>query len=107
MGRDFQEIEAEFAAEIGENPPRDDRGQWVPVGQFSEDPEPARTSRFFSAADLAGVPMQEREFHVPELVPSRTVTMLNGDGGTGKSTLAMQLAVSTVPRSGCLTTARS
>jgi RecA-family ATPase len=49
----------------------------------------------FSASSLASSPAPRREFHVDELVPARAVTLLGGDGGTGKSLLALQLAVST------------
>src|SRR4051794_34234632 len=49
----------------------------------------------FSAATLAGCPVPPREWHVEEFVPSKTVTLLNGDGGTGKSLLALQLAAAT------------
>jgi RecA-family ATPase len=50
---------------------------------------------FFTMADLAELPVPPREWHVPELIPCHTVTMLFGDGGVGKSILAMQLAVAT------------
>lgn len=56
-------------------------------------PEPQRTSTFFSAADLRDRPVPPREWCVPDLVPSKTVTLFGGDGGTGKSLLALQLAV--------------
>jgi len=46
--------------------------------------------------DFDGKPVPERDFHVPDMVPGKTVTMLGGDGGTGKSLLALQLAVATV-----------
>ncbi|SEM61443.1 AAA domain-containing protein [Gemmobacter aquatilis] len=52
-----------------------------------------RKSRFFSAADLDGKPVPPREWLVPDLIPAGTVTLLTGDGGTGKSLLALQLAV--------------
>jgi RecA-family ATPase len=51
--------------------------------------------RFYSASDLAGQPVPPREWHVGGLIPAGTVTMLGGDGGTGKSLLALQLAVAT------------
>lgn len=54
--------------------------------------EPARSSTFFSAADLAGKPVPAREWLVDGLVPMRTITLFSGDGGTGKSLLALQLA---------------
>jgi hypothetical protein len=54
---------------------------------------PARTSKWFCAADLEGLQVPDREWLVPDLIPTRTVTLLYGDGGTGKSLLALQLAV--------------
>jgi RecA-family ATPase len=40
---------------------------------------------------LDGRPVPEREWLVEGLIPARAVTMINGDGGIGKSLLAMQL----------------
>lgn len=51
---------------------------------------------FFSAATLKGQPVPPREWLVPDLIPSRTVTLLGGDGGTGKSLLAKLLAAACV-----------
>lgn len=48
------------------------------------------------ASDLAGKPVRERAWHVEGMVPAHTVTLLSGDGGTGKSLIALQLAVATV-----------
>lgn len=39
-----------------------------------------------------GLPVPEREWWLDGLVPMRQVTILNGDGGVGKSLLALQLA---------------
>jgi RecA-family ATPase len=50
-------------------------------------------SRFYSAASLDGKSVPKRQWLVDGLVPSKTVTLLSGDGGTGKSLLALQLAV--------------
>lgn len=47
-----------------------------------------------SAGDLHGLPIPPREWVVDGLVPDKTATLLTGDGGTGKSLLALQLAVS-------------
>ncbi|HET7409822.1 MAG TPA: AAA family ATPase [Paracoccaceae bacterium] len=58
------------------------------------DQQPDRASRFFSASELDGKPVPPREWLVPDLIPSSTVTLLSGDGGTGKSLIALQLAVS-------------
>jgi RecA-family ATPase len=52
-----------------------------------------RKSRFFVAADLASKPVPPRDWLVPDLIPAGTVTLLAGDGGTGKSLIALQLAV--------------
>ena len=49
----------------------------------------------FTASILEGQPMPLRAWHVPGLVPARTVTLLGGDGGVGKSLLALQLAIAT------------
>lgn len=49
----------------------------------------------FRACDLDGKPVPPREWHVRDLVPSNTVTLFGGDGGTGKSLAALQLAAST------------
>lgn len=50
---------------------------------------------FVLASELAGKPIPRREWHVEGLIPARNVTLLYGDGGTGKSLLSLQLAVST------------
>lgn len=47
-------------------------------------------------SDLEGVPLPERRWIVEGLIPDENVTDLSGDGGTGKSLLAMQLGVSMV-----------
>ena len=52
-------------------------------------------SGIFRACDLDGQPVPERVWHVHDLIPANTVTLLSGDGGTGKSLCALQLAVST------------
>lgn len=52
--------------------------------------------RLVQASDFADREPPPRPFHVPELLPARTVTLLSGDGGLGKSTLALQLCAATV-----------
>lgn len=56
----------------------------------------ARASTFYSAATLKGKPVPTRQWLVPGMVPQKTVTLFSGDGGTGKSLLALQLAVAAV-----------
>ncbi len=46
----------------------------------------------FAASGLAGLPVPPRKWLVESFIPRHTVTLLNGDGGTGKSLLALQLA---------------
>lgn len=70
--------------------PPDDR--FGPAHNPFIDNTPPRASRFFPASDLSGKPVPMRHWLVPDLVPSRVVTSLYGDGGTGKSLLALQLA---------------
>jgi RecA-family ATPase len=43
------------------------------------------------AATLAGRNILQRRFVVEGMIPARTVTLLGGDGGTGKSLIALQL----------------
>lgn len=48
-----------------------------------------------NAADLAGKPVPPMCWHVDNMIPEHNVTLLSGDGATGKSLLALQLAVAT------------
>ncbi len=47
------------------------------------------------ASTLFGLSVPERVWHVADMVPDSTVTLLGGDGGTGKSLVALHLATST------------
>lgn len=51
-------------------------------------------SRFYCAATLKTQPVKPREWLAHGLIPNKTVTLFSGDGGTGKSLLSLQLAVS-------------
>ncbi|MEO0328533.1 MAG: AAA family ATPase [Pseudomonadota bacterium] len=55
----------------------------------------ANDAGWFSATALAGKPVQPRSWHTLG-VPGCDVSDLGGDGGTGKSLIAQQLAVATV-----------
>ncbi len=70
-----------------------DRGASAKPGDTGD--AEAEAGEFFSAAELEGQPIPPRQWHVPDLIPARTVTTLNGDGGTGKSLAALQLAAAT------------
>ena len=92
-------------------PPKGDVSDWLNAGGTPErllalaeaaldapqdDPPPDEPVLSFAPASaLAARPIPSREWHVEGLIPGRTVTSLSGDGGTGKSLLALQLAVST------------
>ena len=43
-------------------------------------------------ADYAGKPVPARQWYIDGMIPARNVTLLSGDGGTGKSLLALQIA---------------
>lgn len=51
------------------------------------------TFHFQPVSIFADRQIPERDWIVPNLIPNKTVTLLMGDGGTGKSLLALQLAV--------------
>ncbi len=74
----------------------------VTADDFEDDPhgdddraEPVAAQPFFHpASSWTGQPIPEREWVVPDMIPNGQVTLLSGDGGVGKSLLALQLAVS-------------
>jgi RecA-family ATPase len=66
------------------------------VARLRGDDSAGVSRRAISAASFQGKPVPTRAWHVPELVPDGNVTLLGGDGGTGKSLLALQLAGATV-----------
>ncbi len=79
----------------GENPNRFIAKIAAEAGvRFDEQGKPAINTGFVDPADWAGLPVPEVEWVLEGLVPMERVTALYGDGGTGKTTLALQLAVS-------------
>jgi RecA-family ATPase len=80
--RDFADMDAQDRAHRDQHPKAQD--QRAQAGE---------RSRFYSAASLRREDVKPREWLVPELIPQKTVTLFSGDGGTGKSLLALQLAV--------------
>jgi RecA-family ATPase len=61
---------------------------------FEPTDQPANLPVVSASALLSG-PAPTREWHAPDLIPAGNVTLLSGDGGTGKTLLALQLAAST------------
>jgi RecA-family ATPase len=51
------------------------------------------TGFFEPVSNWADTPAPPREWLVPEFIPHAAVTLLSGDGGTGKSLIALQLGV--------------
>lgn len=56
------------------------------------DPPSPFPGAYFTGLSLVGQPVPKRRWLVEGLIPMGQVTLLYGDGGTGKSLLAMQLA---------------
>lgn len=74
-----------------------DREHEVFFGKPEAPTEPRPEQRlviFKPVSFFAGRPTPPRDWVVPSIVPCKTVTLLSGDGGTGKSLLALQLAAS-------------
>jgi RecA-family ATPase len=65
-------------------------------GERLEVVQPRTRRRFLQRASaLAGLPVPARVWQVPDLMPAGAVTILAGDGGVGKSRLALQLGAAT------------
>lgn len=90
-------------------PPKGDASDFLDAGKTAADLEALAAAlpdwgpsvvipktSIFTADVLASIPVPQRQWHVEGLVPSHTVTLLGGDGGVGKSTLALQLCCATV-----------
>lgn len=67
----------------------------VPPTMPEQDAPPRRALPIVDAASLAGRAIPQRSWHVAGMIPVGTVTLLGGDGATGKSLLAQMLATST------------
>ena len=61
-----------------------------------------RTLQSFSAADFDGVPVPKRVWNVENFLPHREPGLLLGNGGEGKTTIALQLAVAKAARTNWL-----
>ena len=85
-------------APIAQLSAKDDDGalKWLDAAEADlAKKRPVIRPRRIAAASLEGKPVPEREWLVPGLIPAGNVTLLYGDGGTGKSLFALQLASST------------
>ena len=68
---------------------------WERVAHAAKAEDEPSAPAFIRVSDLAHLPVPPRDWLVPDLVPGSTVTTISGDGGVGKSLLALQLAMST------------
>ena len=59
------------------------------------DERPLPPLNIVAASAFSQIEPRPRAWHVHGLVPAREITLMSGDGGTGKSLLALQLAVAT------------
>lgn len=84
----FAESLAKLTAELF--PPK----ATAPVAANDNRPQPRAQDQlaFINPAQWHGQPIPVRQWYAEELVPLRQVTILNGDGGVGKSLLALQIA---------------
>jgi RecA-family ATPase len=58
----------------------------------AQDTKTAPFTKIINPAGWEGILVPERQWTVPDYVPDKAVTLLSGDGGQGKSLLALQLA---------------
>jgi RecA-family ATPase len=66
-----------------------------PAGNgYGDQPSPQLT--FLDPTQWEGRPVPPRRWLVPHRLPLANVTMLNGDGSAGKTTIALQLVVATI-----------
>lgn len=72
---------------------RDDEIRARPKADNDNDPAGVKGAPLpvINPADWHGKPVPQRQWFIEGLIPSRTVTILNGDGGVGKSLLALQI----------------
>lgn len=97
--------EAMIARDIGAEPPKREPGNLAmaaeklrqdlfPLKADNDNNPPADSPlRALDLADLAGKSVPARQWYIEGMIPARNVTLLSGDGGTGKSLLALQIAV--------------
>ncbi|MGB6118522.1 MAG: AAA family ATPase [Mesorhizobium sp.] len=92
-GPDEAEAKSAALAEASETLNRRIRASFHKAGQDAlEAANDNNRPELICPADWQGKPIPRREWYVPDLIPQRQVTILNGDGGVGKSLVAAQIA---------------
>ncbi|HKH80852.1 MAG TPA: AAA family ATPase [Methylovirgula sp.] len=71
----------------------EDYGEVRNVSNDAVDDERPIDLKIARASAFAGEPIPSRPWLVKDMIPDRTVTLLSGDGGVGKSLVAKQLGV--------------
>lgn len=65
----------------------------APIAANDNQPQvQAENFALINPADWHGLPIPVRQWYCEDIIPMRQVTILNGDGGVGKSLLALQIA---------------
>lgn len=86
-------VELIMDALIDQEPIQSPRIAPAPPAAANDNTPPASGAlTFINPADWHGQPIPSRQWYAPDLIPMRQVTILNGDGGVGKSLLALQIA---------------
>jgi hypothetical protein len=83
------DLPADFRTRLGLADGGDPHGE----RRHTRDDPPLPTLEIVNALSLARKEPPPRDWLIYGLIPAREITMLSGDGGTGKSLLALQLAV--------------
>ncbi|HEX4712751.1 AAA family ATPase [Phenylobacterium sp.] len=92
----YQAVFAEAQRRGWINPSATAQGPAVGAGQQQEATAEPRSPALLRASDLLARPLKPRPWLVPDMIPAGQVTELRGDGGAGKSTLALQLCAAAV-----------
>lgn len=86
-------VELVMDALIDQEPIQSPRLAPAPPTAANDNTPPASGAlTFINPASWHGQPIPSRQWYAPDLIPMRQVTILNGDGGVGKSLLALQIA---------------
>lgn len=59
---------------------------------------PGRSPGPISASSFEGLPVPDREWHIPEYVPKGNITLFSADGAVGKSLVLQQLGICTAAK---------
>jgi AAA domain len=79
-------VETQFVFDDGYIPPGEPWHNGHDAQEYEQSTPPVVTfRRIINPANWEGLPIPPREWIVPDYIPHKTVTLLGGDGATGKS----------------------